>query len=224
MDWSAAGATYGALDAPQQAAYLARVGVSPTEVKALPPAALLRRVVAAQAERIPFEMYDVTLQRPMELALPAVFAKLVTAQRGGCCLEANGLCAAALAALGFEPVALRHARVWLRAAVYTPREPPIARQHQVLVVRCDGADWLVDVGFGGGGPAVPVRMDDGCMVASHGEAFRIRAGDAAAGEDSWVLWQLYLGAWRRLYSFEHVNADCPRAHAADFILWCVALS
>ena len=58
----------------------------------------------------------------------------------------------------------------------------------------------------------------GALVRSHGEAFRVQAGDAAAGEDSWVLWQLYLGSWRRLYSFEHVSLDCPRVHAADFLL------
>ena len=221
MDWSAACATTGALDAAQLRAYLARIGVTPpsgsSADEGAASAALLQRVVVAQAERIPFEMFDITLGRPIDLALPAVFAKLVEGSRGGCCLEANGLCAAALMALGY-PVALRHARVWLRAKVYTPREPEIARQHMVLVVRCDDADWLVDVGFGGGGPGVPVRLEDGALVRSHGEAFRVQAGDAAAGEDSWVLWQLYLGSWRRLYSFEHVSLDCPRVHAADFLL------
>ena len=215
MDWSSVCATSGALDAAQLRAYLARLGVTPADEG--PTSALLQRVVVAQAERIPFEMFDITLGRPIDLALSAVFAKLVEGGRGGCCLEANGLCAAALMALGY-PVALRHARVWLRAKVYTPREPLIARQHMILVVRCEDADWLVDVGFGGGGPAVPVRLEDGALVCSHGERFRVQAGDAAAGEDSWVLWQLYLGNWRRLYSFEHVSMDCPRVHAADFLL------
>ena len=220
MDWSQAAATSGVLDAAQLRAYLARIGVTLPDSPAppAPDAALLRRVVAAQAEAIPFEMFDITLGRPIDLGLEAVFAKLVSGSRGGFCLEANGLCAAALGALGYA-VSLRHARVWLRTAKgYTPRDPPIARQHMVLVVRADDADWLCDVGFGGGGPAVPVRLEDGAEAQSHGEAFRVQAGDASAGEDSWVLWQLYLGAWRRLYSFEHVSADCPRVHAADFLL------
>ena len=217
MDWSSAAATSGALSEAQLRAYLARVGVD-TPDDAAPSAAQLRRVVEAQAVSIPFEMFDVTLGRHIDLALPSVFAKLVESERGGCCLEANGLCAAALRALGY-PVALRHARVWLRTvAGYTPREPPVARQHMVLVARADGADWLVAGGCGGGGPATPVRLEDGAVVRSHGEAFRVQAGVAAEGEDSFVLWQLYLGAWRRLYSFEHVTLDCPRVHAADFLL------
>lgn len=158
--------------------------------------------------------------RTIDLALPRVFAKLVESERGGLCLETNGLCAAALGALGFA-VALRHARVWLRAAAgYTPNDPPNSRQHMVLVVKTDdGAAWLVDVGFGGGGPAIPLRLDgNGAVVRSHGECFRAQAGDASAGEDSWVIWHVAAGAWRRMYSFEHVSADCPRVHAADFLL------
>ena len=136
MDWSAALPTCGALDAPQLAAYLARLGLSSDEASAADrgSAEQLRRVVVAQAERIPFEMFDITLGRAIDLALPAVVAKLVRGARGGCCLEANGLCAAALAALGFR-VALRHARVWLRATVYTPRAPPICTKAAAFLRR-----------------------------------------------------------------------------------------
>jgi N-hydroxyarylamine O-acetyltransferase len=222
MEWATASATSGVLNTAQLRAYLARIGLGALNDAAspAPDAALLRRVVAAHAERIAFEMYDIPLGRVIDLALPAVFAKLVQSERGGLCLETNGLCAAALGALGFS-VALRHARVWLRAtAGYTPNDPPNSRQHMVLVVKADdGADWLVDVGFGGGGPPFPVRLDDSCaVVRSHGECFRAQAGDASAGEDSWVIWHVAAGAWRRMYSFEHVCHDCPRVHAADFLL------
>ena len=164
-------------------------------------------------------MFDVTLCLHVSLALEDVFDKLVVLRRGGYCLEANGLCAAAISALGFSPVSLRHARVWLRAAVYTPREPPMARQQMVLVVPVDGTDYLVDVGFGGGSPAEPLALAPGSGVTPvNGELYRVAAGDAAAGEDSWLLWGVVGGEWRRFYSFEHVSADCPRAHAADFLL------
>lgn len=66
MEWATASATSGVLDTAQLRAYLTRIGLDALNDAAPPPApdaALLRRVVAAHAERIAFEMYDITLVR-----------------------------------------------------------------------------------------------------------------------------------------------------------------
>lgn len=192
-------------------------------------AASLRALVRAHALSIPFESLDVTLRAHISLAPLDIFDKLVTRRRGGFCLETSFLLRSALQALGYD-VALRMARVWMRVPEYCPAEPPIPRQHVVLVVRAGGDngcgvasdEWLVDAGFGGGGPTEPLPLRAGAAGAAGAAAgddlFRLEAGDAAAGEDSWVLWGVQGGAWRRLYSFEHTDFERPRVHAADFLL------
>jgi arylamine N-acetyltransferase len=229
LNWGSAPApTHAPLSAPELDAYLARIGVTPGALAAASAVAgprslaVLRAVVRGHALSIPFESFDVTLREPVSLAPRDIFAKLVERRRGGFCLETSFLLRSALQALGFgEVLCLRAARVWLRvpASEYAPREPPIPRLHVVLVVRVDDAqdDFLVDVGFGGGGPPEPLPLRAGAVTPAAGDVFRTDAGDTGLGEDSWVLWAVQNGAWRRLYSFEHVSLDCPRVHAADFL-------
>ena len=227
VDWSLAAApTHRPLPPPQLAAYLSRVSLSPPAAAAssggAPAAAdetLRFSVVRAHALAIPFESFDVTLRAPIAISPDAIFAKLVAARRGGYCLETSFLLLAALQALGFE-VRLRAARVWMRCAAYTPREPPVARLHVVLVARVpSGAEFLCDVGFGGGGPAAPLPLRAGGAPAAAvcGDVFRLDAGDPLQGEDAFVLFGVQAGAWKRLYSFEHAGFEAPRVHAADFI-------
>jgi len=223
FNWGTAPAPHSApLSAPQLAAYFARIRLAapPRPGAAARDLATLDAVVRAHALAIPFESFDVTLRAHISLAPDDIFAKLVERRRGGFCLETTLLLRSAMEALGFE-LRLRAARVWMRvpAAEYKPLDPPIPRLHVALVVRVEGGgdDYLVDVGFGGGGPPAPLLLRNGKVTSICGDAFRTDAGDAALGEDSWVLWGVQAGAWRRLYSFEHVSLDCPRVHAADFL-------
>ena len=218
FNWGAAPAPHFApLSAEQLASYFARIGLAPPSAGARD-VAVLDAVVRAHALAIPFESFDVTLRAHVSLAPEDIFAKLVERRRGGFCLETTFLLRSALQALGFE-LRLRAARVWMRvpAALYSPLDPPIPRLHVVLVVFVDVAEYLVDVGFGGGGPPAPLLLRDGEIASVAGDVFRCDAGDKGLGEDSYVLWGVQTGAWRRLYSFEHVSLDCPRVHAADFL-------
>src|SRR5262249_58412325 len=65
----------------------------------------LARLMRAHMRAIPFENLDVLLGRGIRVDLDGVFAKLVIAGRGGYCFEHSTLFAAALAQLGFAPVA-----------------------------------------------------------------------------------------------------------------------
>lgn len=134
--------------------YFARVGFVSVS-SALPPPTLstLQALTAAHTRAIPFENLDVLLGRVIDLDVDAVFAKLVTARRGGYCFEQNGLLLAVLRALGFV-VAPLSARVrWQR-----PRDSIPPRTHMLLRVEIDGESYLTDVGLGGMSLTGPLRL------------------------------------------------------------------
>ncbi len=125
---------------------------------------------------IPFENLDVKLGRAVAIDSASVFAKLVTARRGGYCFEHNRLFGDALTALGFEARPLL-ARVWLGATEL----PPL--NHAISLVTIDGAEWLADAGFGGS-YSPPMPLVDGAEAdAPDGARFRLRQ-DAERG---WML-------------------------------------
>jgi N-hydroxyarylamine O-acetyltransferase len=131
-------------------AYLARVGYTGPLAAT---AETLDGLHLAHSTRIPFENLDIFLGRPIRLDLESLQAKLVRGRRGGYCFEQNLLFAAVLEAVGFRVTRLA-ARVRYRATKLLPRT------HMLLAVEADGGPWLADVGFGGSGPLLPVRLDD----------------------------------------------------------------
>jgi N-hydroxyarylamine O-acetyltransferase len=171
-------------------AYLARIGVRGCRSSGLPPdvdaiAALMRAHMAA----IPFENLDVLLGRGVRVDLESVFAKLVTDQRGGYCFEHGTLFQAALRALGVEATA--HAG---RVLLVVPKaEAP--RTHMFLTIVDGGTTWVLDPGFGGPGPIVPVPLVEG-QEARHGhDVHRLVRRD---GE--WVLEGMIRGAMTPLWT------------------------
>lgn len=149
---------------------------------------------------IPFENLDVILGRGVAIDGEAVFAKLVTARRGGYCFEQNRLFGDALDALGFAARPLL-ARVWLGATEVPPRAHTL---HHVTVA---GEEWIADAGFGGS-YTPPMKLRAGAEAdAPDGARFRLRA-DPLHG---WMLERLGDGAttdgrgpfdgWRPQYSF-----------------------
>jgi N-hydroxyarylamine O-acetyltransferase len=175
-------------------AYLARIGMDGAGLKTGnyvrdrridSIAALMRAHMAA----IPFENLDVLLGRGIRIDLDGVVAKLVTARRGGYCFEHGTLFQGALAALGIETTA--HAA---RVLLVTPKaEAP--RTHMFLTVVDRGTTWVLDPGFGGQGPLVPVPLVEG-QEARHGrDVHRLVRCD---GE--WVLEALVNGAMTPLWT------------------------
>jgi N-hydroxyarylamine O-acetyltransferase len=177
-------------------AYLHRIAFSQK------PAADLATLVAihrAHVETIPFENLDIQMGCGISLDAAALQAKMVGRRRGGYCFEQNALFRLALEAIGFAPVA-HEARVRQGAA---GRVRP--RTHMVLVVPCDGHDWLVDVGFGGDGLVEPVALR-GALSEQAGAAYRVKPEGAAR-----VLERACGVQWEDLYA---VLPD--PVHAIDF--------
>jgi N-hydroxyarylamine O-acetyltransferase len=144
--------------------YLARIGLP---LAPEPDVDGLKTVQRAHRLAIPFENLDVILGRGIRIDSASVFAKLVTARRGGYCFEQNRLFADALVALGFDCRPLL-ARVWLGV---DGSPPPLT--HTLLLVTIAGQEWIADAGFGGS-YSPPMRLEAGeTVVAPDGAVFRL---------------------------------------------------
>jgi N-hydroxyarylamine O-acetyltransferase len=150
----------------------------------------LRSLHLAHVLAVPFENLDGYRGVPVSLEPADLFAKIVTAQRGGYCFELNGLFSLLLEAMGFEVTRLI-------ARVRYGAKPPYPRSHQVLLVTVSGEPWLVDVGFGGNGLLEPMPLEAGAEVTQHSEAFKLLTADC--GE--YLLQCRVHGEWESLYSF-----------------------
>jgi N-hydroxyarylamine O-acetyltransferase len=152
--------------------YLARIGwTGPRDATFRTMAGVLR----AHMTRIPFENLDVLLGRGIQIDRDSVYAKLVAAGRGGYCFEHGTLLQAALVQLGFT--ALVHTA---RVVLLRPRsEAPLT--HMFLTVWLDDERFVLDPGFGGHGPLVPVPLASTEARDRHDVHRMVRHGD------EWVL-------------------------------------
>lgn len=157
----------------------------------------LSALLRAHMETIPFENLDVLLGRPIRLDLESLQAKLVRARRGGYCFEHVTLFAAALEALGFEPV--RHIA---RVIQFVPRSAA-ARTHMFLTVPIAEGRYVVDPGFGSLAPRVPVPLVEG-EQARIGQESHWMARD---GND-WML-HAQVGATPVAAWVSTVQEECP---------------
>lgn len=169
-------------------AYLARIGLSgPVR----PDGDGLAAIHIAHAGAIPFENLDIQADppRPIRLEPAAVFAKLVTARRGGYCFEQNTLMGAMLERLGFG-VRPMLARIMWRTGV------PHGRTHLVLRVQTGGHVFLADNGFGGLGLIAPLPLEPGVEREIFGERWRLVPSGWAPGFEAHAFLD---GVWRPLY-------------------------
>jgi N-hydroxyarylamine O-acetyltransferase len=121
----------------------------------------LAGVLDHHIRHVPFENFDVLLGRPIDLAVHALQAKIVTARRGGYCFEHATLVAAALEALGFA--VRRHIA---RVVLFQPyTEAP--RDHMYLTVSVDGGRFVVDPGFGPFASRFPIPIDGAATPEGH---------------------------------------------------------
>jgi N-hydroxyarylamine O-acetyltransferase len=179
--------------------YLARIGWSgPLE----PTLATLSALLRAQMMRIPFENLDVLLGRGVRVDLESIYAKLVSAGRGGYCYEHSTLLQAALEQVGFAPVA--HSA---RVVMVVPRSAA-PRSHMFLTVPLAGETLVLDPGFGGHGPLVPVPLVEGEEVRDGSDVHRMTRRD---GE--WVLEALIGGTMTPLW-MSTLEVESP----VDFVM------
>jgi len=166
--------------------YFDRIGWSgPLE----PTLATLTGILRAHMARIHWDNLDVLLGRGVRLDLDSIYAKLVAGGRGGYCYEHATLLAAALSHAGFTPRS-HAARVIL---VRPRREAP--RTHMFLTVALGDTIHMLDPGYGGHGPLVPMPLAADAVVRDGSDAHRLVRRD---GE--WVLEGEIDGAMKPLWT------------------------
>ncbi|HAZ53501.1 MAG TPA: N-hydroxyarylamine O-acetyltransferase [Franconibacter helveticus] len=179
--------------------YLARIGFN-REARADFSAfqSLHRRHIAA----IAFENLDVLLNREILLDDDSIFDKLVTAGRGGYCFEHNALFTRALNDIGFETHNLA-----ARVLVAKPDEMP-PRTHRLVMVQCEEATWIADVGFGGLTLSVPLPLKDGAEQASAQGLYRLEKK-----QNEFLLLLRQHDHFQPLYRF-----DLEKQYPADYLM------
>ncbi|ACD82190.1 Arylamine N-acetyltransferase [Methylacidiphilum infernorum V4] len=143
----------------------------------------------AHAKSIPFENLDVLLGKTISLEIQDIEKKLVRDLRGGYCFEQNTLFAHVLSQLGFSFIKLA-ARVHYKTTKLLPKT------HMSLLVQCDGAMWIADVGFGGHGLLFPLLLEDSHETEHFGWKYRVKRFNSL-----WVIQLWENREWNSLYSF-----------------------
>lgn len=132
-------------------AWLARIGY---DGDLAPTLEVLRGLVWAHAQAIPYESLDIMLGRVPNLSLRELEQKMIRARRGGYCFEQNMLFRAGLRSLGFKVTSLQ-GRVVRGLSIDAPR-PAI---HMLLQVELPQGLYLADVGFGNLAPTAPLWLE-----------------------------------------------------------------
>jgi len=149
---------------------------------------------------IPFENLNPLLRWPVHLDAPSLQQKLVRDRRGGYCYEHNLLLSHVLRQLGFRVRWLAGRVLW-----NVPEGTVRARSHMLLLIDLDNRRYVADVGFGGGTPTAPLRLQADIEQSTPHEPFRL----IASGE-AFVMQAKIGDSWRPLYAFdlqEQVLAD-----------------
>jgi len=156
----------------------------------------LRFLQHAQLFTIPFENFDICLNRTIQLEPTRLFQKLVQSQRGGYCFELNGLFLMALKSFGFDARALL-------GRVHTTGTPS-GRGHQISLVVIQGKQWIADVGFGGATIHAPIPLIVNQPITQNGQTVRL-VEDPNFG---FMLQKKNNDEWENLYSFD-LEYVCP---------------
>ncbi|GAA5978429.1 hypothetical protein JCM10908_004352 [Rhodotorula pacifica] len=163
----------------------------------------------------------------------ANFERIVKRRHGGFCYSQNPLFASLLRGFGFR-VSEVAARVFMNRGK-DPKEAGYAwscNTHVALIVYWSGSDgrYLVDVGFGGGGPPYPIPLRDGQTAPSlsKSESFLLREETMPVGDAHPILhdppagWTLY----RRIVPVGAVIRDHTKAEMVPDSFWtpCIHFS
>jgi N-hydroxyarylamine O-acetyltransferase len=111
---------------------------------------------------IHFENMDIMSKKPLSLLEEDLYQKIVRDQQGGVCYELNGLFYHLLKELGFKPF-LMAGTVYVGNGVWA-----FENAHLFIIVPIDNEEYLVDVGFGGNCPRLPVPISGEEVIDSDG--------------------------------------------------------
>jgi N-hydroxyarylamine O-acetyltransferase len=141
---------------------------------------------------IHFENLDIMNKKPLSLRTEALFKKIVLDQHGGVCYELNGLFYRLLKELGFTPY-LMAGTAYAGDGVWA-----LENGHLFIIVPLENKEYLVDVGFGGNCPRLPVPISGEEVVDSDG-MYRVKRDDT---QTLFYLQKKTDAEWETQYRFE----------------------
>lgn len=139
-----------------------------------------------------FENLDILNKKPLSLRTEALYKKIVLDQHGGVCYELNGLFYYLIKELGFKPY-LMAGTVYVGNGVWA-----LENAHMFIVVPIENKEFLVDVGFGGNSPRLPVPISGEEVIDSDG-IYRIKRDEA---QSLFYLQKKTDDEWETQYRFE----------------------
>ncbi len=147
-----------------------------------------------------FNNIAVLLGRPVSLNIDDIVQKIVVENAGGYCFEHNRLMHDVLFSLGFD-VRCLIARVINNQDIDSPRT------HRITLLKWQGDDYLVDVGFGANCLTFPIKIGQGIEGDSIEQNFRIVLNK----NQDYQLEVLTKAGYYSLYIFDlnrYTEADC----------------
>ena len=196
--------------------YLARIGYGgPRD----PTVETLGELQLAHLLSVPFENLHVFHRVGVRVDVGWSYAKIVEQRRGGWCFELNGCFAALLRRLGFD-VDLMSCRTFESG----PGGLSAEFDHLALLVHLDGADHLVDVGWGDG-PLHPLPAETGEYasrprpVRVEADAATVRLVELVQREEGTAAWELQYEASRRPRRLEEFEGRSRYLQTAPGLSW-----
>lgn len=160
-----------------------------------------------------FENLDILNQQSLSLDKENLYHKLIINERGGVCYELNGSFFYLLEEVGFKPYLMT-------GTVYTGSgEWALENSHMFLIVPVDGKEYLVDVGFGGNCPRLPVPLS-GEEVRDYDGYYRIMYDKPQdlfclqkKTEEEWEI-QYRFDTPSPKWNFENIQPICVRTETS----------
>jgi len=139
-----------------------------------------------------FENLDIMNKKPLSLSPEILYKKMVLDENGGVCYELNGLFYHLLKELGFRP--------YLMAGTVHKGNGNWALEngHLFNIVPLEDNEYLVDVGFGGNCPRLPVPISGEEVIDSDGN-YRVKKDEA---QSLFYLQKKTDSKWETQYRFE----------------------
>lgn len=138
---------------------------------------------------IPFENLNPFFGIPVAIDDESIYHKLVEEGRGGYCFEQNLLLKNSLQSIGFKVRGLMG-----RAGISSHST---GRTHLILLVTLENKDYIVDAGYGGFVPPVPLLLQTNLIQKTPNQDFRL-----VQFHHEFRLEINMLGSWKRLYDFD----------------------
>lgn len=163
----------------------------------------LNDVVARHVATFAFSSVGCQLGEDLPLDFDSLYQKLFIQRRGGYCFEQNGFFYEILEELGFSP------KLYLARVIYNQDTHP-GLTHRISIIEYEDKQYVMDVGFGPHGPAIPVPMLE---IESNDRDKVFRIAEKRLGE--YHMQVMKDGDFYSLYRFElsrYGQADCELGH------------